>query len=129
QRTEQDLDAEALVLRVLAAVDQRREEETGGEEAGGDPEERALRVPGAGQRIGEPLRNVNAVELRPFHRVVRGEAAKQDLEDKQGDDDKEIFSERALGRRQRKAGERVQRAGGQLAVVIALEDGPAEHEE
>lgn len=56
QRPEQDIDAQLLVLRVLATVDDRREEQTGSEEACGDPEQRALDVPGAKQRVGEPLR-------------------------------------------------------------------------
>ncbi|MNG02353.1 hypothetical protein D3C84_853790 [compost metagenome] len=85
QRPEQRVDAEFLEFRVLAAVDDRGEEQAGGEEAGGDPEQRALDVPGAQQRVGEPLRQREAVEVLAFHRVVRRGAAEQHLEGEQAD--------------------------------------------
>ena len=49
QRPEQHVHTQLLELRVFAAVDQRREEQACGQEAGGDPEQRSLNVPCACQ--------------------------------------------------------------------------------
>src|SRR3546814_9391010 len=74
QRPEQDIDAQFLMLRV-AAVDDGRKEQPGGQKGGRDPQHRALHMPGTGQRIRKILRHVDAVKALPFNRVVRGKTA------------------------------------------------------
>ncbi|MCY1346819.1 hypothetical protein D9M69_329150 [compost metagenome] len=124
QRPEQDVDAELLVFRVLAAVDQRRQEQAGGEEAGGDPEQRALQVPGAHEGVGEPLRQVEAVELLAFHRVVRGEAAEHDLEAEQRHHQEQVLAQRLLRRRQGDQGQRVAGRRRRFLLVMPAQEGP-----
>ena len=48
-------------------------------------------MPGTGQRVREPLRHVYAIEHLAFNRVVRGKAAQEDLDDKQGNRQEGIF--------------------------------------
>ena len=74
QRSEQDERELALAAR-LSAGDHRRQEDAGGDERGGDEEDRQLHVPGADQVVGEHLGDVDAeeaVELGPV--VLRGRA-------------------------------------------------------
>ena len=72
QRSEQDERELALAAR-FSAGDHRRQEDAGGDERGGDEEDRQLHVPGADQVVGEHLGDVDAeeaVELGPV--VLRG---------------------------------------------------------
>ena len=90
---EQDVDAEALEAR-LAATDRRRQEEPGGEEGGGDPEDRRLDVPGAGQAVGQPLGQRQAEERLALDGVVGGHRAEEDLDDEQPHDHAEVLGRR-----------------------------------
>ncbi|MNK91966.1 hypothetical protein D3C87_1120840 [compost metagenome] len=86
-------------------------------------------MPGARKRIREPARHVDAVELLPFHRVVRREAADEDLEDEQRHHEEQVFSQSPLRRRQRERGERVARTGRRQRLVMVAQEGPAPDEE
>ena len=87
QCPEEQVNAEFLEFRVFTAVDNRHEEQSRGEEAGGDPEDGGLDVPGAGQAVGQPVGDRDAVEVLSFNGVVRGEAAQHDLREEQRRDD------------------------------------------
>src|SRR5690606_22893976 len=78
QCPEQDIHTQFLIRRVLAAIDQRRKKQTGTKETGRNPEQRTLDMPGPYQRIREPLRDINTVELLPFNRVMRGKTTDED---------------------------------------------------
>ena len=67
-----------LELRFLAA-DQRADEQAGGQPGGGDPEDADLHVPGAGDAVGQNVRDLDAVEAVAFDAVVRRDHAQQDL--------------------------------------------------
>src|SRR3546814_11587675 len=82
-------------------------------------------MPGAGQRIGEIVRDSVAVEALPLDRVVRGEAADEHLKDEQRDHYKQIFSERALRRRERRQRQRILVGGDQRRIVVPAQEGPA----
>src|SRR3546814_1228761 len=56
----------------IATVDDRPKEQPRRQKRGRNPQHRALHMPGAGQRIGEILRDIDAVEALPLDRVVRG---------------------------------------------------------
>ena len=95
QGPEQDVHPQLLILGV-AAMNDRRQEQAGGQEGGGDPQHRALHMPGAGQGIGEPLRDIDAVKALPLDGVVRGEAADEHLEDEQRRHQEQILAQRPL---------------------------------
>ena len=118
QADEQEVDAEALELR-LASAEQRRDVEAGGEPRGRDPQHRELGVPGAGDGIGEIFRHRQAVEALALDRVMRGDDAEQHLGEEQGRDHEEIFRGRPHRWRDRRAGEHVGRgeAFGRLDVA------------
>src|SRR3546814_5110730 len=84
------VDTQLLMLRI-ATVDDRPKEQPRRQKRGRNPQHRALHMPGAGQRIGEILRDIDAVEALPLDRVVRGEAADEHLTDEQRDHYKKIF--------------------------------------
>ena len=69
QRTEQQEGELALSAR-LAPRDHRREEDAGGHERRGDPEDRQLHVPGAHQVEGERLCEVDAEEAGQLRAIV-----------------------------------------------------------
>ncbi len=129
QRPEKHVHAQLLKLRVFAAVDDGGEEQTDGQEARGDPEQRGLDVPGARERVREPLRHVDAVEMLPLHRVVGGEAPQEHLEDEQGHDQEQVLAECALRGREREAGQRVARGGLRQGLFVIAQEGPAPHQE
>ena len=92
--------------RRLGAADERREEEAARHPGGGDPEDRELQVPGAQQVVGEPAREVEAVEGARLDAVVGERAAGERLEQEQQRDDREVEADRPLARRERPARER-----------------------
>ena len=63
ERAEQDVDAEALPLRLVAAH-RRADEQAGGQPGRGDPEDAELHVPRAGDDVRQELRERDAVERR-----------------------------------------------------------------
>ncbi|CUJ72886.1 Uncharacterised protein [Achromobacter aegrifaciens] len=129
QRPEQDVDAKLLELGIAPAVDQRRQKQAGGQEARGDPEQRALDMPGAHQRIREPLRQVDAIELLPFDGVVRGEGAQQHLEAEQRHHQEQVLAQGALRRRQGESGKRVLGGRQRLVVFLAAQERPGPDQE
>ena len=108
QRPEQHVDAELLELR-LAARQQRRDVEAGGEPGGGDPEDADLGVDGAADDVGQHLRQRDAEERLALDRVVRGDGAHADLQQHQADDDEEVLARRLHRRRGHGAEQRVGR--------------------
>ena len=72
-----------LALRILSPGDHRNEEDAGGEEAGGDPEERQLHVPGAHQVVGEDLVQRDAEEAAEVGAVVLGSSPHEGLHEEQ----------------------------------------------
>ena len=73
QRAEQHVDSQPLEAR-LAPADHGGQEQAGREERGRDPEDGRLDVPGAGQAVGQVLREREAEEGLALDRVVRGDA-------------------------------------------------------
>ena len=117
-----------MEFRIFAAVYHRSQEQAGGEEAGGNPEDGGLQVPSAHQRIGEPVRQRNAEETLAFHGVVRSEAAEQNLHDKQRHGQEHIFAQRALRRRELHFADRIGIRQLRLAFVF-VQERPAPHQE
>ena len=89
QRRQQHEGQEPLAAR-LAPGDQRGQEDAGGQVGGGHEEEGQLQVPGAGQVVGQQLRQVDAEEAAGLRVVVRRGPAEQRLHQEQGGDDEEV---------------------------------------
>jgi hypothetical protein len=66
QCAEQNVHAESLELRFLAA-DERSNEEPGGQPGGGDPEDSDLDMPGSRDAIRQDVRDLHPVESVTFH--------------------------------------------------------------
>ena len=99
QGPEQHINTQFLEFRILAAIDDGGEEQTSGEEAGGNPEHGGLNMPRTHQGVGEPLGGLDAVETLTFNRIVGSEAAKHDLESEQANHQQKILAQCFLGRR------------------------------
>src|SRR3546814_8145309 len=106
QRPEQYVHAQLLIFGV-AAVDDGRHEQAGGKKGGRDPQHRALHMPCARQRVGKPLRDIDAVEALSLDRIMGSEATEKHLEDEQRQHHEQIFTERALRWRQRRERQRI----------------------
>src|SRR5690606_26147704 len=107
QSTEQDIHTQTLELGIFTPVNQWHQEQAGGQETTGNPQESRLNMPGTGQRVREPLRHVYAIEHLAFNRVVRGKAAQENLDDKQGNRQEGIFFQGTLRRCQAESQNRV----------------------
>ena len=114
---EQDVDAEALVLRLVSG-DRRADVQAHAQPRGRDPQHRELRVPGAGQGVGQDVGELEAVGLLAFDLVVRGDRAEQDLREEQRDHQPEVLRGGAHRRRDADHGQRI--AGGQRRRRLVL---------
>src|SRR3546814_1680240 len=64
-------------------------------------------MPCARQRVGKPLRDIDAVEALSLDRIMGSEATEKHLEDEQRQHHEQIFTERALRWRQRRERQRI----------------------
>ena len=124
QRPEEHVHTQLLVLGILAAVDDGDEEQASSQEAGGDPEDGGLDVPGAGQRVRQVLGERNAVEVLTFNRVVGGGATQQHLHQEEGGHDQQILAERLLRGGELDQRQRVGLGSLDLDVLLVGEEGP-----
>ena len=67
----------------LAPADHRRQEDSGGQERSGDPEDRQLQMPGARDIEGQNPRQIDSEETRDLGAVVLRRGADQRLQQEQ----------------------------------------------
>ena len=85
----------------------RPQVQTGRQPGGGDPQDRQLGVPAAGQRIGQVIGQGETVSLLALDLVVRGGRAQQDLDQEQGHHQPEILGGGAHRRGHHHVGDRI----------------------
>ena len=98
RQTSRKFTPSALVLRLMAG-DRGRDVEAGAEPGRRDPQHRELRVPGARERVGQDVGELEAVQLLALDLVVRRHRAEQDLHQEQREHDPEVLRGRAHRRR------------------------------
>src|SRR3546814_2131827 len=77
-------------------------------------------MPCARQRVGKPLRDIDAVEALSLDRIMGSEATEKHLEDEQRQHHEQIFTERALRWRQRRSEEHTSELQSLMRISYAV---------